>query len=99
LAEGGLVDENHIRDLFGPLQGFELRRLLDRSAQMLEKRLMNNLVNQGAFPGTAHPGNGHETAERKGKIQIFEIVAGGAANLQPGVGFFRTGTAFFRQRD
>lgn len=97
LAERGLVDQDHIGDLLEALDGFQLGRFLHGAAQMLEQGLVDDFVDEGAFARTAHAGNRHQAAEREGKIQVPQVVAGGPTDFEPRMVFSGARSAIFRK--
>jgi hypothetical protein len=79
---GRLIDHYHVVD---PMRaGYRFARaglLIRRLALRSQKISIKNIVDQRRFAGTGNAGDTGEDAKRKIDIDIFQVVVGGASNL------------------
>src|SRR5208337_2242362 len=85
-ADGGLIEEDRVLELAGPLEIVEVgngQRLL---MEPLAERGVERLLDQGALTSAADPGHDAQDPEREGRVDRLQIVAPGAPEGQKSPG-------------
>ena len=78
LAYGGLVDHDHLADVFGAAQLAKCARHLGRAALGFEQGGVQHVLDQCRLARTGHAGDRDQMAKRNGDIDVFEVVRAGA---------------------
>ena len=95
-ANRRLIDLNDLVDVFGaedlPMRGGRFRGTIE----LLRQRAIQNIVHQRGFAGAGNPGDHREQAQRKGDVNLLEIVRCGSQDLN---GFAVLAAPFFRHRN
>ena len=110
LADRRLVDHRHLGDVLHAAQGLVLAGGLGGFPLVLAQGGVEHVLHQGRLARSRDAGDADQAVERKSDVEVFQVVLGGAENLQPravrcgrvrrkaGVGALAAFEVFRRQR-
>ena len=88
LADGALVHENRVSQLFGAQQAIEGAGRLGGLAEVAGQRGVEHVLDQAALAAAADAGDAHQAVERHGQVHALQVVLARAFEQEPGAAGF-----------
>lgn len=80
LADGALINEDHVGKGQGAFDVFEGGRLVDAQPLLREQILVDDIVQEGAFSGARNAAQADEPLEREVQGEVVDVVFAGGVN-------------------
>jgi hypothetical protein len=82
-TDGLLIDADDFIKIFDSFDGIVCAGLGICPMERFGKGFPENIVDEGTFSASAHAGNNGERTERKGSVNVFEVIMFCSANDEP----------------